>query len=150
MSYIVLMSILLRDLFPDPDILLKHGDWNQHQGAAWFVKWITDTIQGVEPGQELFSGARTRRDLCGSLRVQCNAQLTQDIPSRIQLLIRVLPDWPTITNGGCRFLIQARVWSLQTLIRATYTWEEDGITKTSQWRMSSTPGSTLLLQNFSM
>ena len=36
-AFIILMSILLRDLFPDPNVLLKHGDWTQHKGATWFA-----------------------------------------------------------------------------------------------------------------
>ena len=34
MCYVTLMSILLRDLFPDPDILLRHGSWSQHQAST--------------------------------------------------------------------------------------------------------------------
>ena len=133
MCYVTLMSILLRDLFPDPDILLYHGDWSQHQAATWFVRWMTETLQGLEPRQELLSTARTRIDLCGSLRAQKADQLSQMIPRRVGLLLQVLPDWPTITQGGCRFLLQARIHSLKSInafIQAGYTWEEAGHPKT--------------------
>ena len=94
---------------------------------------MTETLQGVEPRPELLSAARTRGDLCASLRVRRNAQLSQVIPRRVELLIKILPEWPTIIHGGCRFLIQARVHtanSIKAFIQAGYTWEEAGHTKT--------------------
>ena len=34
--------------------------------------------------------------------------LSPEVPARIRLFSEILGDWPSLTAGGCRFLLQAR------------------------------------------
>ena len=120
--YIVLAGILLRDLFPDPDVVCSYLRCEQEEAVKWFLDWLVLSLEGVEFHADAESRAETREELLYSLRF-CDARdkLCPSPPKYIVLWTRLLGSWPSITHGGCRFLIQCREWfmvQIRALARA--------------------------------
>ena len=113
MSYNVLSSVMVRDFFPDPDITCKYfNSTNQWEVFAWFLDLISYTLDGLEVNSEAYRSAVTRIELmkCLRYRHEGSREIMDECPTRVRLWIKLLGDWPSITAGGCRSLIQARSW----------------------------------------
>ena len=39
-----------------------------------------------------------------------NGSLSDKSPERVEIVVQLVGDWPTISFGGCRYLHQARYW----------------------------------------
>ena len=126
MVYIVLAGILLRDLFPDPDVVCFYLRCEQEEAVKWFLDWLVLSLEGVEFHADAESRAETREELLYSLRFRdARDKLCPSPPKYIVLWTRLLGSWPSITHGGCRFLIQCREWfmvQVRTLARANIQW----------------------------
>ena len=48
LTYILLTGILLRDLYPDPDVVCRFLNGNQLSEAKCFYEWILKSLEGVE------------------------------------------------------------------------------------------------------
>ena len=51
--------------------------------------------------------------------------LSDHPPNRIKIWAKLVGDWPTLTSGGCRFALQARmkfITQMEMLRRINYTW----------------------------
>ena len=46
--YSVLAGIILRDLFPEPDIVCKTLKTEQRGAVSWILEWIVKSLEGVE------------------------------------------------------------------------------------------------------
>ena len=129
--YIVLAGILLRDLFPDPDIVCWYMKCEQEEAVKWFLDWLVLSLEGVEFHADAESRAVTREELLYSLRFRdAKDKLCSSPPKYIVLWTRLIGSWSSITHGGCRFLIQPREWFLvqiRTLARANIQWMDDRI-----------------------
>ena len=115
MTYNILSSVLVRDLFPDPDILLKFlGVTDQVKAVAWILELVMMSLDGVEIHNVDFDAARTRVEMIKSLRFRYSydSPLMETSPARVLIWCEILGDWPALTSGGCRFLAQAREWFL--------------------------------------
>ena len=113
MSYNILSSILIRDFFPDPDIACKYfNSTNQWEVFAWFLELLSYSLDGLVTDSNAYRNAVNRIDLmkCLHYTYPGSREMMDDCPSRIKLWIKLLGDWPSITAGGCRSLIQARSW----------------------------------------
>ena len=121
MVYIVLAGILLRDLFPDPDVVCFYLRCEQEEAVKWFLDWLVLSLEGVEFHADAESRAETREELLYSLRFRdARDKLCPSPPKYIVLWTRLLGSWPSITHGGCQFLIQCREWfmvQVRTLAR---------------------------------
>ena len=103
------LTILLRDLFPDPDIVLSFTRSDGHKFMTWFTSWIADILQDVEVSPGALSGALTRLGAIYSLRNrQRDGKLSSQPPSRVEVFSQLLGSWPSITYGGPRYLHQVR------------------------------------------
>lgn len=107
-SYIVFMSLLMRNTFPDIEILSSTLELTQTQAIEWFT-WLVSVCVGEsvpEPGSRL--KAKTRQDLILSLRKYDYSskpkKLYEDPEDTAILLSKLIPDWPTVVHGGPRFL----------------------------------------------
>ena len=127
-TYNVLAGLLLRDLFPDPEMLCRYLISDQLTAVNWFLDWVAISLEGVEFHQVAEEDARNRGEMINSLRFRdardklCITPLTY-----IQLWTQLLGSWPSPTNGGCRFLIQCRGWYLvqiRALSRANIQWKD--------------------------
>ena len=71
------------------------------------------SLEGVEFHQVAEEGARTCDEMIRSLRFRdAHEKLCPTPPVYIKVWTQLLGAWPSVTNGGCRFLIQCREWFL--------------------------------------
>ena len=112
-TYNVLISLLMRQLFPDPDICCHMAGCMQEQWADWFFKWIRDTLIGTVVYDPDVSVAGTRRELMAALkyRQESDGRLSRYSPARVALIADLM-EWPTLTQGGPRYLQPARLMFL--------------------------------------
>ena len=131
MAYVILAGILLRDLYPDPDIVCWFLKCEQKEAVDWFLDWMVLSLEGVEYHQDAEARAGTREELFRTLRFRdARDKLCQDSPKYVKLWTRLLGAWPSITHGGCRYLIQCREWFLvqiRILARANIQWSDNRV-----------------------
>ena len=111
MCYSILATILLRDVFPDPEITCKFFNVpDQWFAVAWIQELIAWSLDGVEIHNVDFDKAATREDMILSLRYRYSSEssLMEESPAKVKIWCRLIGNWPSLTNGGCRYLLQAR------------------------------------------
>lgn len=111
-AYIVLLALLFRELFPDPDICCVLSDCNQETYIRWFNVWIASVVVNTVPyvvderkavsREELIRSLRERRKKAGK-----KATVSSVSPSRVEIIIKMLGA-PTVSQGGPRFLQTVR------------------------------------------
>ena len=57
--YNVLAGIIIRDLFPEPDIVCKTLKTEQRGAVSWILEWISKSLEGVELYQQADENATT-------------------------------------------------------------------------------------------
>ena len=126
--YSVLSTILVRDVFPDPEITCKFfGVPDQWFAIAWIQELISWSLDGIEIHNIDFESARTREQMILSLRYRYSSDspLMDSSPAKVRIWSKLLGNWPSITNGGCRYLLQAREKFLdqaQILKKSKFKW----------------------------
>ena len=97
-AYEGLFGSLIRNLFPDPDLVLDVTEMTQKSFTTWFVELVSTAISNpVHCGEPCMS--RTRSDMISAINpedplLDCVAKLIQDIP--------------TVIHGGERYLHHGR------------------------------------------
>ena len=129
--YNVLAGIIARDLFPEPEIVGKILRTEQRGAISWILEWIVKSLEGVELHQRADEDATTRGELLSALRFR-NSRNKIDIspPPYIVLWSKLIGDWPSIVNGGCRFALQARmkfIDQVRILAKSNITWNHGRI-----------------------
>ena len=127
MCYTILAGILLMDTFPDPDICCKYLGKCQMDFVSFFMEWVKVSLEGVEVSKEVAKVAESRYGLINSLRFRMvdGSVLSDFPPNRIKVWTKLIGDWPTITSGGCRFMIQARsrfLSQMEVLRKLKFSW----------------------------
>ena len=127
MCYTILAGILLADTFPDPDICCKYLSSSQVKFTSFFMDWLRSSLEGIDVCPEKMREAGSRKGLIRSLRFRMvdGSILSDHPPNRIKIWSRLVGDWPTLTSGGCRFTLQARikfVSQMEMLRRINYVW----------------------------
>jgi hypothetical protein len=117
-TMIVLYALLIKNLFPDPDIVLAFTRATHREFGLWFGKFLLSTFKGVEVKASALADAAklecpTLEDLFKSLRFRVMGddgitRLSTGPPERVWLLFDLYGNWPSVTQGGCKFLLQAR------------------------------------------
>jgi len=103
MTYNILAGLLLRDVFPDPEILCKYLKCSQKDAADWFLELLLVSLEGVEYHQKAEEEAETREEMVLSLRYRNEREkLFEFSPLLIRLWTQILGKWPAPTSGGCR------------------------------------------------
>ena len=127
-TYNVLAGLLLRDVFPDPDVVCRFLECNQVTAVNWFLEFVLQTLEGVSYHQTTEDLALTREEMIRSLRFRDDrGRLCDASPPFVRLWLELLGSWPSVTFGGCRYMIQCREWFLtqiQVLIRAQIKWSD--------------------------
>ena len=127
--YSILSTILVRDVFPDPEITCKFfGVPDQWFAMAWILELVAWSLDGIEIHNVDFEKARTREEMILSLRYRYSSEssLMDVSPSKVKIWCKLLGGWPSITSGGCRFLLQAREKFLDqalTLKKSKFKWK---------------------------
>ena len=127
-TYSVLAGVLLRDVFPDPDVVCRYLKCDQSTAVDWFLEFVLNSLETVEFHQAVEELAETREEMISSLRRRdSRGKLCDSPPSFIRLWLELLGSWPSITFGGCRYLLQCRQWFLvqvRVLARAKVRWTD--------------------------
>ena len=128
MTYNVLAGLLMRDVFPDPDVLCKYLKSNQKEASDWFLEFVMVSLEGVEYHQRAEEEAETREEMILSLRYRDEREkLCEFSPPLVRLWTQILGRWPAPTSGGCRYLLEARqmfLSQMDVLARVGYTWSK--------------------------
>ena len=107
-NFIVLSSLLMRNIFPDIYLLCSTIELGQPEAINWFCLLICYCLQGTNLNPSLREKATTRQELILSLRDWDNSvyprKMMKTPNSRLVLLSELIPDWPTLVHGGPRFL----------------------------------------------
>lgn len=133
---ITLYAVMIKNLFPDPDVVLAFTRTEPRGFGVWFGSFLLASLKGVELNDAVYQQAATGSslyDLFMALRVRDNQPgqhcgLSEHPPARIMLLYDLYGEWPSITQGGCKYLIQARQHFVKQhdllTSRAAYGWKE--------------------------
>jgi len=128
MCYNILAGLLLRDVFPDPEVLCKYMKCDQKRASDWFLEFVMVSLEGVEYHQRAEEEADSREEMVLSLRYRDEREKFFEFsPPLIRLWTKILGRWPAPTSGGCRYLLEAREWFLvqaRVLAEAGYTWSK--------------------------
>lgn len=100
---VVFLAILIRDLFPDPEIYCATAGNGHVEAYAWIGAYIINSIKNLEPKEPQFWNTTTRQDLARGVTCSCGKPGPE-----FQHFVSLLQDQPTITCGGPRFLIVVR------------------------------------------
>ena len=107
-NYIVLMSLLIRNLFPDIHVLCSTLELRQPEAIQWITSLIGSCISEKNIHPSARREAATRKELVESLRgwdYSKTGRSMQESPSNsIVKLAELIPDWPTVIHGGPRDL----------------------------------------------
>ena len=126
--YNTIISILLRDLFPDPEAACYATNTSQRRFTAWFCEWVASVVAGTEIDYRALEESRTRSDSMRSLRFRTESgSLSTITPDRVEMVVQIVGDWPTISYGGCRYLHQARYWCTRQHQLLTHLSEAEGM-----------------------
>ena len=122
MSYIILSAVLLRDFFPDPDVVGRYAQEFQGTIVKWFSNLLLNTMRNKELCSADLLNAESRLDLMGCIRDRsADNELAAESPLDVKLWMDLLGTWPSITHGGVRYLLEARRWFLkQALVLAKF------------------------------
>ena len=130
-TYNVLAGLLLRDVFPDPDILCRFLKGDQETAVTWFLEFLVMSLEGTEYHQIAEDQAQTREEMVRSLRFRdAREKLCEYSPPLIKVWAGILGNWPSPTSGGCRFLLQCRDWFLVQMgiiARARILWSGERV-----------------------
>lgn len=128
-SYIILMGLIIRNLFPDPDIVCDVLELTQTSAIAWITGFVSTCLRESIPYQEALSSATTRQELVLSIRKWTYSSSTvkrmrREPEESTKVLAAIIPNWPCVPRGGARYLHSTRsdfVRQFELLQKVEYT-----------------------------
>lgn len=106
---VTLMTVLLRDILPDPDAFAaftsRAPETPQYRCVSIFNEWVLDSFQMTELGENI--AARYRTDLLDHIVSASNKSDTSP-PRRVARWSELFSNWNPITMGGPRRLHPVR------------------------------------------
>ena len=100
-SYAVLVGLLIRQMFPDPDITLSITEMSQHSFTYWFSEFLSSALHTVKEFHKLSTAEM-------STRCEMIESITDKNNDFARALCELLIDVPVAQEGGERFLHHAR------------------------------------------
>ena len=98
--FVVLMTLLVNNLFPDPVPVGEFLSMTQERTMEYLCQLICATLANKEIYRPAYEAAVTRWDLLKSLYDY--KQKHKDTPDEIQAMAECLPPWPSVCYGGAR------------------------------------------------
>ena len=99
--YNVLSSLLLRDLFPDPNRAYFVTCTMQYEFVEWFNSYLIQVLAAMEIFNPDLKRAETKKEAMASIHYRrSNRELAGYTPRRVQEVISFIPGWP-ISGVGC-------------------------------------------------
>ena len=111
--FVVLFSMILRNLFPDPDVVCAALELRQTEAINWLSTMILECLKETKLNKREFMFSKTRVDLVKCLRKVTYMNdftiVADKIPAvSVDTLAELIPDWPNIPSGGARFIQTVR------------------------------------------
>ena len=108
-TYTTLSSILVRNIFPDPDIFCSTMELTHNDGFEWILWLFNVCLSDTISDQYALKLSKTREDLIHSLRritdmVDFSTKIDSRYDAEIDILARIIPNWPNFNFGGARIL----------------------------------------------
>lgn len=104
-STVTLLTLTVRNIFPDPACICYALDAPQNITFTWVCELLLQTLSGLEPKNPAEWDRTSRQGLARSLTTGIKGVKVSD---KVMLLSKILPKWPHITNGGPRFIQPVR------------------------------------------
>ena len=108
----VLMAVMHREFFPDPEIVCRLSKCTHREHVNWFTWFISKVLVGTEvdgDAVEVAITVGTRQALMHSIKYRdYMGKLTVEAPDRVKFLCNLVR-WPTLTQGGPRYLHSVRL-----------------------------------------
>ena len=98
--FVVLMTLLINNLFPDPVPVGEFLSMNQERTMEYLCQLICATLANKEVYRPAYEAAVTRWDLLKCLHGHKQKHL--GTPEEIQAMAECLPPWPTVCYGNAR------------------------------------------------
>ena len=103
----VLMSLLMRNIFPDMDVVCSTLELRQRDMVTWFSWMVGECLRATKVQYRLSRQAKTRIDLLLSLREMerpsfFRYEMKRTPTDLLTKLTSLIPDWSTVVNGGAR------------------------------------------------
>ena len=110
---VVLLSLVLRNLFPDPDVVCATLELRQPDAINWLSTVIIECLKDTIVDEGKHKMAQTRTDLVMCLRkVDFQADFTRVVDpnpdDNLKTLTEMIPDWNNIPGGGASFIQTVR------------------------------------------
>lgn len=104
-NFVVLISMLIRDIFPDPDVFCSTMELRQSQAFKWFGHMVINCLGETKLHPVKRDQAKTRQELIKSLRkheyLSNGTKRMETEPSPgIIAFSELIPDWPSMIRGG--------------------------------------------------
>ena len=99
---------LLKELFPDPEVVCNLMAVDQREVAHWFGSWLVQSVRGLDVDWDAVERARTRKELMGAL-VRKSEDVNVNFPRVLSLWGQLLGGYPLLVHGGARYLHPVRV-----------------------------------------
>ena len=110
--YAILMGSLIRHLFPDVDITSELLGLESKFAYTWTAELISQALSNSQRHTSTAMKARSRQELMLSVRKVINdngGECLAKHPTRDVInLAEMIPSWPSIVNGGARYLHPVR------------------------------------------
>ena len=107
----VCLALLIRDLFPDPDVVCFTISKSQTDWIRYFCELVYHVVKDLTIQHDLRVAAKTRKDailaLGGASYENVSAGRMKE-NSMLGLFTKLLPPWPTVPYGGARNLHKVR------------------------------------------
>ena len=97
-TYLTLMGLLLRNVFPDPDIVVTATEMTQISFISWFGEFVGTALCGAKLTTKIYQ-EETRADMILSL--DCDGRMWT-------VLSDIIENVPVINCGGARYLHHSR------------------------------------------
>ena len=139
--YVVLTSLIILNLFPDPVPICEFLQLPQDRAFEYLSHMICATLGDLELNQIAYANARTRKDLITSLRVP--GHHSDGHPQIIEALSQVIPPWPTVCHGSARDFHTVSSYFASQQVDKLIAWmkvvEESKLSHPTIYARSSTP-----------
>ena len=104
---IVYLTIMMRNMFPDPVVLCSTLELTQSGAVSWFSHLAFTCLNEVRVDGITKATATTRQDLIRSLLpFDEDGKLIRAPKVETELFGQLIPDWPSPIHGGARYLDQ--------------------------------------------
>ena len=131
-AFVVLSSILMRDIFPDPDSACFAADHTQESMVDCVCTWIRNSLCETELWFDQRALPEDRKELIDCIRERVEYKpnkfrFSYTPPTRVTVWADLLGDWPPLSLGGPRFLHNVRQHVIiQNEILKKMSWEKWG------------------------